>query len=132
MSFAQFTDDLKVGHDEIDRQHGALFDLINRLHEAMRSGQTRKDQGAILAFLGTYTTEHFAAEEALMASAQYAGLEAHRAEHAQLLQQFQELQEKYETGSMTLSIMVMHFLKDWLSHHIQEVDRKMVEHLHQG
>lgn len=132
MSFAQFTDDLKVGHGEIDRQHEALFEIVNRLHDAMRSGQSRQEQGAILAFLGTYTTEHFAAEEALMEGAQYPGLEAHRAEHRQLLHQFEELQQKYETGSMTLSIMVMHFLKDWLSHHIQEVDRKMVEHLHRG
>ena len=30
---------------------------------------------------------------------------------------------------MTLSIMTMHFLKDWLTHHILEEDRKIGEFL---
>lgn len=132
MAFATFTDDLKLGHDAIDRQHEALFDIVNRLHDAMRSGKTREEQGNILAFLGTYTIEHFAAEEALMEASAYPGLAAHRAEHEDLLRQFEELQEKYEAGSMTLSIMAMHFLKDWLTHHIQEVDQQLANHLRQA
>ncbi len=30
---------------------------------------------------------------------------------------------------MTLPIMVMHFLKDWLAHHLSEVDRELADHL---
>ena len=41
MPFAEFTDDLRVGHGDIDRQHASLFDAVNRLHDAMRSGSSR-------------------------------------------------------------------------------------------
>jgi hemerythrin len=132
MPFAQFSDDLRVGHEEIDRQHESLFEIVNRLHDAMRAGHSRQEQGNILTFLGTYTAEHFAAEEAFMRTSEYPELIPHQAEHAHLIEQLQEIQQKYEAGSMTLSIMVMHFLKDWLSHHIQEVDRKLAEHLRRG
>ena len=30
---------------------------------------------------------------------------------------------------MTISLTVMTFLKDWLEHHVSEVDRKLVGHL---
>lgn len=132
MPFVQFTDELRVGHADIDQQHEALFDIVNRLHDSMRAGNSRQEQGNILAFMGNYTAEHFAAEERLMQESEFPELAAHKTEHESLLRQFQELQQKHEAGSMTLSIMVMHFLRDWLSHHIQEVDRRLADHLRRG
>ena len=129
MPFAQFSDDLRVGHEEIDRQHESLFEIVNRLHDAMRAGTSRQEQGNILAFLRTYTVEHFEMEETLMRDTAYPDLDSHKALHDNLVQQVNDLEQKYAAGSMTLSIMVMHFLKDWLAHHISEVDRKLADHL---
>ncbi len=55
----------------------------------------------------------------------YPGLESHRVLHHALIEQVMELEDKYAAGSMTLSIMTMHFLKDWLTNHIQNEDRKL-------
>ncbi len=132
MSFAVFSDELRVGHEEIDAQHASLFEAVNRLHDAMRAGRSREEQANILAFLRSYTVEHFATEEAFMAKSAYPGLDHHRNEHERLLGQVQDLEAKYAAGSMTLSIMVMHFLKDWLTHHIAEEDRKLVDYLNQA
>lgn len=129
MAFAEFTDDLRVGHEEIDRQHAALYDAVNRLHDALRAGRSRQEQGEILAFLRTYTVDHFQLEESFMREKGYPGLEDHRALHQGLIQQVTELEEKYAAGSMTLSIMTMHFLKDWLTDHIQKEDRKLAAFL---
>jgi hemerythrin-like metal-binding protein len=129
MPFAEFTPDLHVGHEEIDEQHAALFDTVNRLHEALRAGRSRQELGDILSFLHTYTVTHFHAEEALMEASSYPGLPAHRTLHHELAQQVKDLDIKYAAGSMTLSIMTMHFLRDWLSHHIQEEDRKLADFL---
>ena len=41
MAFAQFTDDLRLGHALIDAQHASLFEAVNRLHEAMLAGDPR-------------------------------------------------------------------------------------------
>ncbi|MDP2877152.1 MAG: bacteriohemerythrin [Holophaga sp.] len=124
MPFAEFTDDLRVGHDEIDRQHLGLFEAINCLHDALRAGRSRQEQTDILAFLHTYTVEHFQTEEAVMRDSGYPALEAHQELHRTLVQQVNDLEEKYALGTMTLSIMTMHFLKDWLTNHIQAEDQK--------
>lgn len=131
MPFAEFSDDLRTGHEDIDRQHAALFETVNRLHEAMRSNSSRQIQGEILAFLRSYTVEHFEAEESLMRENSYPELAAHQALHDDLVLQVKELEEKYAAGSMTLSIMTMHFLKDWLTNHIREQDQKIAEYLRQ-
>lgn len=129
MPFAEFTDDLRVGYGEIDHQHAALFDAVNHLHEALRAGRSRQEMGDILAFLRAYTVDHFQSEEALMRDTGYPGLEAHQAFHEGLIHQVKELEGKYAAGTMTLSIMTMHFLKDWLTHHIQDEDRKLADFL---
>lgn len=129
MPFATFTDDLRLGHDRIDGQHAALFETVNQLHEALRIGSSRQELARILAFLRTYTVEHFQTEEAFMRDTDYPGVAAHTAEHDGLVRQVKELEEKHAAGSMTLSLTVMTFLKDWLEHHIGEVDRRLVAHL---
>lgn len=129
MPFATFSDDLRIGHEEIDRQHASLFEAVNRLHDAMRAGTSRQEQGNILAFLRTYTIEHFQSEEAVMREGAYPDLVSHKAKHDDLLRQVKGLEEKYTAGSMTLSIMTLHFLKDWLVTHISEEDHKLAAHL---
>jgi len=129
MPFCEFTDDLRVGHEIIDHQHGALYDAVNRLHDALRADRSRQEMGDILAFLRSYTVEHFQAEEAFMRDAGYPALEHHHALHEELVRQVLELEEKYAAGTMILSIMTMHFLKDWLTNHIQEEDRKLAAYL---
>ena len=64
-----------------------------------------------------------------MRETEYPGAAAHKTLHEDLLQQVKDLEENYASGSMTLSIMTMHFLKDWLAHHILEEDRKLADHL---
>lgn len=66
MSFITFDGRYKVGHAVIDRQPAGLFDAVNKLHDAMKSGAGREEIGRTLAFLRTYTVEHFSAEEASM------------------------------------------------------------------
>jgi hemerythrin len=129
MSFATFSDDLRLGHEQIDRQHAALFEAVNQLHDAMQAGNSRQELGQILAFLRAYTIEHFQTEEAFMRDTDYLGVEAHKAEHMNLVRQVKDLEEKHAAGSMTISLTVMTFLKEWLDHHISVVDRKLVGHL---
>lgn len=129
MPFAEFTDDLRVGNETIDSQHAGLYEAVNRLHDAMRNGRSREELGDILAFLHTYTLEHFQTEELFMRDKGYPSLESHKALHEGLVIQIKELEEKYAAGTMTLSIMTMHFLKNWLTSHIQDEDRKLAEFL---
>ncbi len=129
MTFVQFSEDLHLGHALIDTQHASLFEAVNQLHDLMLAGTSRQQLAPMLAFLRSYTVEHFATEEAFMAETGYPGMALHKAQHDDLVRQVQDLEEKHNAGSLTISITVMIFLRDWLAQHISVDDRKLAQHL---
>ena len=71
-----------VGVDIIDREHKKLFTILNKLYGFGDSGQKSHFacQEAIKYFKD-HAIQHFADEEAYMASIHYPGLETHRRIH---------------------------------------------------
>lgn len=132
MTFVKWDAKYEVGVAVVDNQHRTLFDHVNRLHDAMQAGHGKDEIGKTLAFLAKYTVDHFRTEEDLMKSSSYPGFAAHKAIHDDLTHQVVELQAKLDKGSQMLSLPVMHFLRDWLAHHISEEDKKMAVHLNQA
>jgi hemerythrin len=131
MPFFAWNSTLEVGIKLVDTQHKVLVDLINRLHDAMKEGRGKEVLGPILAELVTYTNTHFKAEEELMVKSKYPDFAAHKKIHDDLKQQVQDLQKKFESGNTLMTIDVMTFLKDWLSKHIQGIDKKYVPQMKQ-
>lgn len=127
MTYLTWSNDLAVGNTFIDGDHQKLIDMVNRLHEVMQEGRGKDVLGKVLNNLITYTKEHFRREEDLMQRIGYAGRAAHLHEHEKLLQQVMDLQEKFESGAATLSIQVLHFLRDWLINHIGKSDKALAE-----
>jgi hemerythrin-like metal-binding protein len=78
----------------------------------------------ILDAMTNYTRTHFEQEERLMLQAKYKDLAAHLKEHKKLLQQLDQLREKYLTGEKPIYFEMLSFLKTWLKEHIQGVDTK--------
>ena len=66
MPLITWTDELSVSVKDLDSQHQKLFDLVNELHEAMRSGKGKEAVGSILNRLADYTKTHLFYEERLM------------------------------------------------------------------
>ena len=85
----------------------------------------------MLTFLGDYVVEHFAAEERMMALADYPEQEPHRAEHARFVQEFGLLYREFKAeGPTTLFIIrVGNRVTGWLREHIYRTDRSFVDHL---
>jgi len=129
MTFIKWEAKYEVGVPVIDAQHKTLFDHVNTLFDAMQAGHGKDEIGKTLAFLARYTVDHFKTEEDLMRRSSYPGYEAHKAIHDDLTHQVVDLQAKLDKGSQMLSLPVMHFLRDWLSHHISEEDLKLAKHL---
>ena len=126
MAFVCFDSRFQLGHPEIDAQHAGLFEAVNQLHDALMEGRARQELTATLAFLAAYTVSHFQTEEQLMEAFAYPATAEHRAEHAALVKQVQDLTERHQTGNMTISITVLQFLKHWLEVHISDHDRRLV------
>ena len=124
-----WSDALSVSDPDIDQQHKKLVEMINDLHDAMRKGQTESVMTNLFNRLLGYTAEHFSYEEQRMAACDYPHLSAHKARHADLVQQATVLQEKFASGNQHLNMKVMRFLKDWITNHIQKSDKDYVPYL---
>jgi len=118
-----------VGIPQIDTQHQGLVRLINDLHAAMGAGQGSQKVGKILDELVHYTEEHFSYEENMLRQRRYTKLTGHQAEHKRLTGQVVELREKYRNNTITLSVEVMQFLKNWLANHIMGHDQQYAAEL---
>lgn len=126
MPLITWSDSLSVGVRIIDEQHKVLVDTLNELHAAMMKGKAKEVTGPILGSLIAYTRDHFLHEEGMLAKAGYAGLEAHKAQHRELTRKVESYLQRFERGDITLNLHLMHFLRDWLTIHIQRADRAYV------
>lgn len=124
MALITWNDSLSVKVKQFDDQHKKLVEMLNQLFDAMKAGKGSLVVEDILKQLIAYTQTHFAAEERLMKQYCYADLETHKKEHNALVVQVLDLQKQFQDGKAVLTQNVMTFLRDWLSKHIQGVDKK--------
>lgn len=124
MQLLDWTDELSVEDDELDDQHKKLVDLINELHQGMRAGKGSAVLGEVLQRLADYTAEHFAREEHICAQCTFPDLAAHRAAHAQLLTEVQNLRQRFDSGELLLSVETLDFLKHWVADLIVQSDKR--------
>lgn len=124
MALLQWSEDLSVGIAEMDRQHQRLVGLVNRLYEAMATGQGDHIKKEILTELLTCAKVHLTAEERLMHACGYPQLADHKRLHDQLEEKVIQLNEKTLQGRMASSGSIGTVLKDWLVQHIMQQDKK--------
>ena len=127
MAMINWDDKYKTGNSKIDTEHKKLIDLINQLSDAMQAGKGKEVCGKVLGELINYTRTHFAMEEQLMATHGYAKTSEHKAEHTKLVKDVLDFQSKFDAGSITLSVSLFTFLKDWLINHILKSDMALAE-----
>lgn len=120
-----------LGLAEIDDQHKSLLELINKIWQAIVS---RSETAVVLALveeLERYTLAHFAAEETFMRVTHYPAFEEHKLAHQKFVERVAaEKKRAIESGS--LSIDLLHFLRDWLVDHILVADKAYADFTQQG
>jgi hemerythrin len=126
MAVFEWTDKYSVGVKILDDQHKKLFAMINRLHEAMASGNGNETVQAVLRELVDYTKVHFAAEEKLMQSNHYQSYLQHKVLHDKFATQAQDICLKLRSGKAMVTLTVMNMLKQWLTNHILNEDQRYV------
>ena len=122
----QWSDEFAFGLDGIDGQHQWLFSATSALHDALSAATPdRKRIGELVEGLVDSTMTHFVGEEELFQRYGYPQAEAHKAEHDRFTASAFDLLNRFEAGE-ELPLSAADFLKDWLIHHIQKVDRAYV------
>ena len=124
MPLFDWNDSYSVKVEEFDSHHKRLVGLVNRLYDAMKDGEGSVVLSDIFDELIQYTVFHFQAEEKLMLAHNYPKMNEHKAAHQDLTKQALELQEKFKSGDMFVTIEVLNFLRDWLSKHILGMDKE--------
>ncbi|ARJ67494.1 cyclic nucleotide-binding protein [Magnetospirillum sp. ME-1] len=116
-------DEYSVNIQRIDNHHRRLFEMSNRLIEAVRLGKGKTEMGEALDFLMGYAMYHFAEEEALLERYGYPEGSGHSAKHRRLMAQVRELEERLSHSAVTAKDVLV-FLQDWIVNHILMEDRR--------
>ena len=121
---------MSVGVDAIDKDHKRLVSLVNALYDAICTGTTAQSPSVIFDDLVGYTKDHFVREERLFVGTEYPGSDAHKKEHAQMVDWLLEMKSEYEMGTAVApSLRLMCNLKDWLFDHILGPDQAYAPYL---
>lgn len=130
MGFADWNPQFTVHNAEMDKQHEAIFRLVNELHAGIFTRKTRDTLSTTIKELIDYTERHFAEEERLMHKYGYPDQERHKAAHTQLLEQVLEFERKFLAGDNSFTAEMFQFLvSDWLVKHILGMDKLYAPYL---
>ena len=122
----QWNDTLATGHDFVDNDHRKLIDSLNELETALKEGAGKETIAKILAFLNTYTRDHFAREEAHMQRVACPAYAENCREHALLISRLNSWLERLEQGSSISLVLEVHReIANWISNHILKTDCKL-------
>ncbi len=122
MNIVNWKSDMSVGIDSIDNQHKHLIDQINVLYNAMHDGHSKDVLESVLQELIDYGNTHFKTEEELFKTYNYPDKFDHEKEHNDFLNTVDDLFEQFKKGEYKVSLETLHFLRDWITHHIKERD----------
>ncbi len=125
MKIISWDDSLSVGVEEIDQDHRRLVELFNLLSEAVENRESADYIDALLVELISCTEWHFRHEERLMIRHGYDGMEDHKDEHIDLVDNVRDLQRRFYEAHQTLTTENISYLADWLTGHIVGVDMRM-------
>lgn len=129
-NYIEWDDSYSVGIESIDLEHKKLVSLINRLQTAVDYSTGTEFEQEALDELVDYTKTHFGHEEELLQKNNYADLEAHKAEHANMIKKVESVIAEYRKNPDQSLSTAVDFLKNWLINHINGTDKRYTVHLH--
>ena len=118
MARLQWSDELSVGVDVIDKQHQRIIEYVNKLHDNVHDRAILKD---VLEDTIEYTESHFGFEEEMMAEANYPYLRAHKRIHDLFIRRVARYKERFDAGE-DIAEELHDTLVRWLVTHIKSED----------
>ncbi len=118
----QFTEDIRIGIEEIDEEHERFFSLINEAQAMLdQSGIDVKIVATeVIKRLKDYAITHFAHEEAYMKKIRDSELSSQKIEHADFAEKMNAINVEVLDDDATRKMMseLLEYLSRWLFKHI--------------
>jgi len=122
----EMKEEYKLGVPLIDEEHQKLFDIGERAYQLLKDKYVIDKYDRIIGVieeLKEYTIVHFKDEEDYMESINYKRLFSQKVEHAEFVKKIEDVDLCHIDKNHDESIMaILHYLNDWLIHHILEKD----------
>ncbi len=124
-SLLTWMDEYALGIEEIDEDHQALMILINELHAALGAGASDADIVRFLTEVHARIAAHFAVEERIMRRSGYTEYDAHKGDHARLLDEILDLTDDYGEAYSVAPDLLGTRLEDWFMVHFRTHDARL-------
>jgi hemerythrin len=129
MAFVDWNESYSVKIADIDQQHKQLINIINNLHEVMKTGGAPAKLAPIVNELVSYTHYHFSFEKKMLESTAYPTVADHKKVHQSMVAQVENFRDMVADGKSSAPLKLMAFLKDWLTSHILQTDMRYSSHV---
>ena len=129
MDWIAWDETLDTGHARKDAEHQEQAQLINRLRNAVESGEGKAACAKALNGIIDHAKTHFELEQRLMTQHQYPKLEQHAAEHAMLIRQALDHRQSFDVDTAAGRSALMQFPEIWLAYHILFSDKELAAFL---
>lgn len=127
MSKTEWSRDFSVGIDAIDEQHQRLFRAFDVLRDAVDRNMGGDQLSVIFLEMISYVWRHLRYEEKMLKKFDYPDLEQHKALHAKLEEELNDLNDQYELTNQDkrdkIARQMADFLERWLLEHINVEDK---------
>lgn len=127
--FVSWDERYSVGIEAMDRDHKNLLRLINNAQAAVQFQIGEQAEYELLQDLIEYTTSHFSREEALMREYGFPGYEGHKRKHDEMTIIAKNMLKSYKQDRLLALKKIPVFLRDWLFHHINGMDKRYGDYL---
>lgn len=124
-SLISWMDEYALGIEEIDEDHRALITLINELYAALDAGSGDADIVRFLTEVHTRIAAHFAVEERIMRRSGYTEYDAHKGDHARLLDEILDMIDDYAEAYSVAPDLLGTRLENWFMVHFRTHDARL-------
>ena len=112
----------------IDEEHKIFIDINNKAFVASKHKDNIEETEEVIGEMLEYSDKHFSTEEAYMIKFKFPEYQWHRNEHLDFTDKAIKSYNKLISGNSQIANELLEYLKRWLVHHIEEIDKKYVDY----
>lgn len=130
--FIDFSKEILLNIEEIDRQHEKWIELYNEMYRVMIDDQIQDRQSEIellVKEMYEYTKEHFKFEEEILRKISYPNAVTHRSSHKQMDDTIYKYYRSVLDNNFVSGRSVFALLKVWITDHILKDDREYADYI---